>query len=111
MTKLELIKNIVFITGAAYAEASIRDAVDTYSSALIAAKPIVGCSASNISQSQTEYKIENYFDDDDDSECDDDDAYEDYMEKNIEETLRNCSCNAYQLGDNGQLYKVADCCC
>lgn len=41
MTKLELIKKIVLITGAAYAETSIRDAVDAYSSALIAAKPPV----------------------------------------------------------------------
>ena len=76
-----------------------------------AAKPNVGGSVSNISQSQ----IENNFDEDyecyDDDADSDDDSYEDYMENYIEETLRNCSCGAYQLGNNGQLYKVADCCC
>lgn len=41
----------------------------------------------------------------------DEDFYREQHEKELEERAWNCSCGAWQIGKDGKVYHVADCCC
>jgi len=54
--------------------------------------------------------FDDYFDDDDDYFGDDDD-YMERHEEEMQERASNCTCGAWKMSKNGEVFHVADCCC
>jgi hypothetical protein len=59
MTQNELVRKIIFITGAVYAEKQIRDAVEAYSKASNGAKPIVSGALPDVEQIERHIRTHN----------------------------------------------------
>jgi hypothetical protein len=47
--------------------------------------------------------FDDYFDDDDD--------YMERHEEEMQERASNCTCGAWKMSKNGEVFHVADCCC
>ena len=58
-----------------------------------------------------DYYDEDFDDYDDRDENDYDDDFYERQQEELQERALDCTCGAWKLGKNGEVYHVADCCC